>query len=104
MMPRAANAKPKPPYPFVLEALAPLKPEVRRMFSGFAVYIDDKVVCMLRESPKSPQDNGMWLVLSETIDPEDRGLRKDFPSLRKIDLLGGKIQPLALDSQRRFEL
>lgn len=61
------------------------------MFSGYAVYIGDKIVCMLRESEKSPQDNGIWLVLSEQTDPSSRSLRKEFPSLRNIDLLGGKI-------------
>ena len=69
----------------------PLNPEVRRMFSGFAVYVGDLLVCMLRDSPKSVCDNGVWLVLSEGIDPADMGLRREFPSLRSIELLGGKI-------------
>jgi hypothetical protein len=90
-MPRPAKPKQKAPHGFVLEALMPLNPEVRRMFSGFAVYLGDHLVCMLRDSPKSPRDNGVWLVLSEGIDPGDRGLRREFPSLRKIELLGGVI-------------
>jgi hypothetical protein len=90
-MPRPEKPKPKVPHGFVLEALMPLNPEVRRMFSGFAVYLGDHLVCMLRDSPKSPRDNGVWLVLSEGIDPGDRGLRREFPSLRKIELLGGVI-------------
>ena len=61
------------------------------MFSGFAVYIGDRIVCMLRDSPKSRRDNGVWLVLSETVNPADRALRREFPSLRSIELLGGKI-------------
>lgn len=75
----------------MLEALEPLRPEVRRMFSGFAVYAGDLLVCMLRDSPKGPRDNGIWLVLAEGIDPGDKRLRREFPSLRKIDLLGGVI-------------
>jgi hypothetical protein len=90
-MVRAPAAKRKPPYPFVIEALAPLDPEVRRMFSGFAVYIGDRIVCMLRDHQKSPQDNGIWLVLSESVSPTDKTLRIEFPSLRSIDLLGDKI-------------
>ena len=74
-----------------MEALAPLNPEVRRMFSGFSVYIGDHIVCMLRDHVKSPRDNGVWLVLSEGTDPADRTLRREFPSLRKIELLGGAI-------------
>jgi len=79
------------PYPFILDALAPLEPEVRPMFSGFAVYVGEKIVLMLRDSPKQPKDNGVWLVFSETANLADPRIRKDFPSLRLIDLLGGKI-------------
>jgi hypothetical protein len=75
----------------VVEALAPLEPEVRRMFSGFAVYVGDRIVCMLREHAKAPRDNGVWLVLAEGVDPADAGLRREFPSLREIAMLGGKI-------------
>lgn len=61
------------------------------MFSGFAVYIGDRIVCMLRDHPKSPRDNGVWLVLSETVNSADPTLRREFPSLRSIELLAGKI-------------
>jgi len=61
------------------------------MFSGFAVYLGDCIVCMLRDHPKSPQDNGVWLVLSEGTNPADPGLRREFPSIRSIKLLGDKI-------------
>ena len=86
-----AKSKQKPPHAFVLEALTPLNPEVRRMFSGFAVYLGARIVCMLRDHEKSPQDNGVWLVLSESTDPADTELRREFPSIRTIELLGGKI-------------
>ena len=98
--PKPANAidpplQPKkrksPPYPFLLEALAQIEPEVRPMFSGYAVYIGDKIVAMLRDSPKLPEDNGVWMVFAETPDPGDRKLRKEFPSLRPIRALQGKI-------------
>jgi hypothetical protein len=90
-MPRPAKRKPKLPHAFVIEALAPLNPEVRRMFSGFAVYLGDKICCMLRDHPKSPQDNGVWLVLADATDPADPGLRGELPSLRTIELLRSKI-------------
>ena len=90
-MVRPAKPNQKLPFPFVVEALAPLEPEVRRMFSGFAVYVGDRVVLMLRDHVKSPQDNGLWLVLAEGIRPEDRKLLKELPSLRRIEMLGHKI-------------
>src|SRR6266568_7608195 len=93
-MPGRRGTKPvrrSAPYPFILEALAALEPEVRPIFSGFAVYASDKIVVMLRDSPKQPKDNGVWLVFSETANLDDPDIRRDFPSLRLIDLLGGKI-------------
>ncbi len=90
-MPVRSKTKLKPPHSFVVDALAPLEPEVRRMFSGYAVYVGDRIVCMLREHVKAPQDNGVWLVLSETTLASDRSLSRDFPSIRTISLLGGKI-------------
>lgn len=94
-MARNGKAAPKPkkrvPHEFVVEALAEAHPEVRRMFSGFAVYLGNRLALMLRDHARSPQDNGVWLVLSEGTNPADRGLRREFPSLRKIDLLGGVI-------------
>jgi hypothetical protein len=80
------------PHAFVLDALAPLQAEVGRLFSGFAVYSGDRLLMVLRESEKSPRDNGVWLVLAEGTDPSDKSLRRDFPSLRQIDLLHGKMR------------
>lgn len=93
------------PYPFIIEALAPLEPEVRPMFSGFAVYVGEKIMLMLRDSAKQPEDNGIWLVFSETADLADPGIHKDFPSLRLIKLLGGKIAhwPLIPADSATFE-
>jgi hypothetical protein len=90
-MARPAKPKQKTPHAFVVEALAPLRPEVRRMFSGFAVYLGDRIVCMLRDHQKSSRDNGVWLVLAEGTDPADRPFRREFPSIRSIELLGDKI-------------
>jgi hypothetical protein len=90
-MPRPLKLKPILPHSFVVEALATLNPEVRRMFSGFAVYIGDRLFMMLRHHVKTPQDNGIWLVLSEGIEPTDASIRRDLPSLRPIQTVDGKI-------------
>ena len=79
------------PHAFVLDALAPLQPEVGRLFSGFAVYSGDRLLVVLRNSEKSPEDNGVWLVLAEGTDPADKSLRRDLPALREIHLLHGKL-------------
>ena len=46
---------------------------------------------MLRDSLKNPEDNGVWLVFAESANLADTGIVRDFPSLRDIGLLGGKI-------------
>jgi hypothetical protein len=48
----------------------------------------EKVMLMLRDREKSPEDNGVWIV---TTDEHHVSLRRDFPSMRPIALLGGKI-------------
>jgi hypothetical protein len=90
MAPRS-KSKPKVPHAFVVEALAPLHPEVRRLFSGFGVYSGDRLLMVLRDHVRSPQDNGIWLVLSEGTDAADETLRRDFPSIRRIELLRSRI-------------
>lgn len=89
------KAKKRVPHEFVVEALAEAHPEVRRMFSGYAVYLGNRLALMLRDHADSPQDNGVWLVLAEGVNPADpstrQGLRREFPSLRTIELLGGAI-------------
>jgi hypothetical protein len=62
------------------------------MFGAHTVYLQDKVVLWLRDNSRAPEDNGLWLVLSEVTDPADKSLKKDFPSLRPIALLSGQIQ------------
>ena len=94
----AKSKRKSPPYPFVLEALAPLHPEVRPMFSGYAVYIGDKIVLILRDSPKIPEDNGLWLVFAEQTEAalaltnKPKSLHRKLPSLRTIGILGGVIK------------
>ena len=90
-MSRSSKYRLQVPYAFVLEALAPLHIEVQRMFSGFAIYSGDRLLMMIRNHLTSPQDNGIWLVLSEGADPADASLRQDFPSIRRIELLRSKI-------------
>ena len=89
----ARSKKPlRVPHAFMLDALAPLQPEVGRLFSGFAVYSGDRLLMVLRNSEKSPEDNGVWLVLAEGTDPADESLLRDLPSLREIHLLHGKMR------------
>ena len=83
---------PKPrkpvPHPFVLDALAPLSPWTRPMFGCLAVYVDNKIVLILRDKAGSSSDNGVWLT---TTQDHHASLRQEFPSMRSIEVLGKKV-------------
>lgn len=65
-------------FPFILEELLPIRPTIKRAFGFTYVYLDDKLLCTLRNSLKQPSSNGMWLfTTTEYVD----SLGKEFPQL-----------------------
>jgi hypothetical protein len=76
------------PYEFVLDALAQIPIETRRMFGCLAVYVGNKIVLMLREKQKQREDNGLWLA---TTEEHHKSLRREFPSMRSIQLFGKEM-------------
>src|ERR1700687_4199026 len=77
------------PHEFVLDAIAPLSPRTRPMFGCLAIYVQDKIVLILRnkEKPGQTADNGVWLA---TTKEHHQSLRQEFPHLRSIPTLGKK--------------
>jgi hypothetical protein len=73
------------PYAFVLDALSALSPYTRPMFGCLAIYLKDKIVLILRDKPTNAADNGVWLA---TTEEHHRSLRREFPNMRSIQLLG----------------
>jgi hypothetical protein len=76
------------PHEFVLEALSLLSPRTNPMFGCLAVYVGEKIVLILRDRPKKKADNGVWLA---TTQEHHESLRREFPSMRSIRLLGKKV-------------
>jgi hypothetical protein len=76
------------PYAFVLDAISQLPIETRSMFGCLAVYVGDKIVLMLREKQKQIEDNGVWLA---TTREHHQSLRREFPHMRSIQLLGKEV-------------
>jgi hypothetical protein len=84
----AAPAKRKPvPFEFVLDELASLAPTTRPMFGANAVYLGERMVLILRERDTHPEDNGVWF---PTAQEHHASLRPLFPSMRPVELLGGR--------------
>ena len=80
---RRATKKPIP-YDFVLEAIDSAAPYTNPMFGCTAVYVENKIVFILREK-KEDVDNGVWLA---TTAEHHSSLQKDFPSMRSITVFG----------------
>jgi hypothetical protein len=76
------------PHEFVLEALSELRPRTNPMFGCLAVYIGEKIVLILRDKPSYSADNGVWLA---TTHEHHESLRREFPSMRSIQLLGKEV-------------
>jgi hypothetical protein len=76
------------PHEFVLDAIAPLSPRTRPMFGCLAIYVEDKIVLVLRDKRNETADNGVWLA---TIKEHHESLRREFPSMRSIQVLGKKV-------------
>jgi hypothetical protein len=73
------------PFEFVLDELEDLDPMTKPMFGALAVYVRDAIVLILRDRPKSPRDNGVWLA---TTAEHHASLKRDFPSMRSIEVFG----------------
>lgn len=82
-MKNSAATKKRDPFPFVIEELTPIRPTIKRWFGFTSLYLDEKLLCSLRDSPRQPGSNGMWLYT--TVEHVD-SLAKEFPDLPKRQL------------------
>ena len=76
------------PHPFVLDAIATLSPYTRPMFGCLTIYVKDKIVLILRDKATNIADNGVWLA---TTQEHHRSLRREFPNMRSIQVLGKQV-------------
>jgi len=84
----ALQQRKRVPHEFVLDALAPLSPRTRSMFGCLAIYIEEKIVLILRDKPGEAADNGVWLA---TTAEHHKTLRREFPSMRSIQIFRKKV-------------
>src|SRR5271167_4761666 len=94
----AAMQRKAVPHEFVLDAIASLSPRTHPMFGCLAVYVEDKIVLILRDKRDKSADNGVWLA---TTEEHHESLRREFPNMRSIQILGKKVtgwQVLPIDA------
>lgn len=58
------------------------------MFGCLAVYVREKIVLILRDQRDKTEDNGVWLATTEA---HHESLRRDFPHMRSIQVLGKSV-------------
>ena len=73
----------KVPFDFVLDELADLGPWTRPMFGSTAVYVEEKIVFILRD--RNDQDTGVWIA---TTRENHASLRRVLPNMRSITVFG----------------
>jgi hypothetical protein len=57
------------PFSFVVDELMTLRPTVKQAFGFTYLYLDERLLCGLRDSKKQPGTNGMWLfTTTEDVD------------------------------------
>jgi len=69
------------PYEFVFDYLLPSDLTVKQMFGLFALYINEKIVLILRQRKDNPDTNGVWIATNQE---HHKSLKNDIPSLRSI--------------------
>ena len=67
-------------FSFVLDELAGLRLTTKRAFGFTYLYLDDQLLCGLRDSAKQPNSNGMWLF---TTLEHVESLALEFPDLSR---------------------
>lgn len=58
------------------------------MFGCLAIYVDDRIVLVLRDKQPVDGDVGVWLA---TTREHHESLKRDFPSMRSISLFGSGV-------------
>lgn len=74
-----------PPFEFILEQLQPVKPVVKPMFGCHSIYVNEKIMLVLRKKENIDSDNGVWIASSQD---HHQALKKILPSLRSISIFG----------------
>lgn len=69
------------PFEFVLDYLGPLDFTVKPMFGVWAIYVDQKIVLILKQRNDNPDTNGVWIA---TYKKHHKSLKNELPSLHSI--------------------
>ena len=75
-------------HEFVLDTISSAVAPDPFMFGCLAIYVEDKIFFILRDKRDQTADTGVWLATTEERHPS---LRREFPNMRSIQVLGKKV-------------
>jgi hypothetical protein len=84
----AGKQRKRNPHEFVLSALAAVSSRTRSMFGCLAIYVEAKIVLILRDKHNDTADNGVWLA---TTEEHHESLRREFPNMRSIQIFRKRV-------------
>ncbi|HET9787222.1 MAG TPA: hypothetical protein VFP47_08815 [Pyrinomonadaceae bacterium] len=77
------SSKSRVPFPFVIDELISLRPTIKNVFGSTNVYLGEKLLFSLRDSPTHPGTNGIWIY---TTAEHLESLAREFPGLPRRQL------------------
>lgn len=83
----------KIPFEFIIEELYSIEPKVKPFFGAYGIYKNETILFILRKKEEHADDNGIWVA---TFKEHHESLKKEFPFLQNIGLLGGDTNWLNL--------
>jgi hypothetical protein len=76
-------SRPRVPFPFVIDELISLRPTIKNVFGSTNIYLGEKLLFSLRDSPTHPGTNGIWIY---TTVEHLESLAREFPGLPRRQL------------------
>lgn len=77
------------PFEFVLDYLAPLEITVKPMFGLYAIYLNEKIMLVLRQRKDNADTNGVWVA---TCKKYHQTLKNELPSLRSFSIYSKSVK------------
>jgi hypothetical protein len=69
------------PFDFILDFLIPLDVTVKQVFGLWAIYVNEKIMLILRQRMDYPDTNGIWIATNQE---HHKSLKVDLPSIHSI--------------------
>jgi hypothetical protein len=76
------------PFDFVLDYLIPLDVTVKQLFGLWAIYVNEKIMLIIRQQVDYPDSNGVWIATNQE---HHKSLKIELPSLRSITIFSDGI-------------